>query len=255
MADTRQAAQQICRGLAVFGLVLALASFVAVVVGGIVFANAEPGISLPVEVPLTTEQAWLAMAGGGVGLFVGYLTYLLGNTAASFLAGVREGEHGDGQHTQAGQKQADEGGRTVPVSERYRRKLSTFYRGVGLFVAFVVALGTLAGDPATTSSDGVVGLVFVLGAIATRILFGGVAQGLLVVGVFAALWYGVEQSAREALIAGFVVAGLLVLIGVSAVAVGFVIAGLYLVYYNYMARAATEYQWLDGGSGADGAPP
>ncbi|RXK46340.1 hypothetical protein [Halorientalis pallida] len=186
-----------------------------------------------------------------VGTVAGGLLHLFGGTAANFVEGLRSAEPGGGGA--AASDGAAESGRALPASERNRRKFSKFYRAVGLFVASIVVLGAAAGRPrgisGTAATNDLVGLVFVFGALATRALFGGVGPGSLVVGAFGVLWYGVERSARGALIAGFVVAGLFVLLGASAGVVGFVVAGLYLTYYDYMARAATQYQWLTGQAG------
>ena len=250
MGDWKHAFQQVSHGIAVLGAVIALVSFVALVVGGIGYVNTSASdLSVPITIGLTADQSIWVFMGGAAGTVVGGLLHLLGGTAANFVEGFRGAEASGGGGGAAASDGAAESGPTIPASERYRRKLSTFYRGVGLFIALIVGLGLVAGDPATTSANDLVGLVFVFGAIATRVLFGGVGTGLLVVGAFGALWYGVEQAAREALIAGFVVAALFVLLGASAGAVGLIIAGLYLAYYNYLARAATQYQWLTGQAG------
>lgn len=234
MPGAARVVQQVARGVAVLAALVALGGVVALVVVGL-FAAEQSGVAVPFSVPITTDRAEQIAIAGGIGLLGGVVVNLVFRTIGDFAAGFRSGQarvSGGG---------ADGDGPSTPVSERYRRKLARTYLWIAGFVALLVVVGSV-GEFAGSSS--VVDVTLTIATISLDLLFGGVAGGITVVAVLLGLWYGVDQRATEALVAGFVVAVLFLLTAVAMRAAGWIVFALMLLYYNFLSRGATEFQWM-----------
>lgn len=220
---------QAFRGIAVVGVLAAMAGFLSLVAGALEAASRQ-GVQTYVDLQLTEAEARKLIVGGFAALVGGMILNLLGNTVASFVEGFTQ----TARATQGGA-----GGQGVPTAELYRQRLERVYlvnTGVLVSLVGVAVLGS-----------SVFGVVGTFAKLIVVVLFGGLGTGVLVAGIMAALWYGVTQRATEALIGGFGFAVVFLLYAVLATSAGFFIFALFLGYYSLVARGATSFRYVTAG--------
>lgn len=240
MSSWKHYVQQGFRALAVLGAVLALASLLVVFVVGLKIASLS-GVEIYVSVPITEMQAQQYGLAGVAGLFGGVVLNFFGNTVSNFVQGFRAGEQVPA--SAATSSAGDASAAPTPVSERYRQRLEKVYAANAglLWGVIVVALVGSNGSGFGGSSLSILGR---LAELVTVVLFGGVGGAAFVALVLSGLWYGVRRKSSESLLAGFVFALLFLPTALVLESAGFVIFALWLLYYNFLSRGATEFRLL-----------
>jgi hypothetical protein len=239
MAGWKYYVQQLFGLIATIGAIAAFGGLLALVIVALKIA-AISGVEVYVTIPLTEQQTQQLGIAGGIALFGGMVSNLLGNTVSSFVEGFRTAPEHSAQSGESDQPK-------VPVSERYRRRLETVYLANFGVVAVVVVIGAL-GSQLAPDSTSVIGFVALFANLIVKILFGGVVGGIVVAGVLGGLWYGVKQRASEALVAGFAIAVLFLPVALLSRSAGFVIFALLLGYYSIFSRGATEFKLVSQAS-------
>lgn len=245
--------QHAFRFVAVLAGVVALAGVGAFAVVGL-FVAEQSGMAVPGIADLTTTQAERLLVSGGVAVFAGIVLNLVANTVASFAAGFREApaRPGEGVTTPTDEgassgasspEQAGSGASRPPASERYLAKLQRTYLFLSGTVALLAVLGVASG--ATGRSVGsVVEVIFFFAELTLALFFGGLAGALGVLVVLLGLWYGASEAASEAIVVGLVIALLFLPTAVVLGSFGLVLFSLTMLYYNLLARGATEFRWV-----------
>jgi hypothetical protein len=228
------------RWIGYFGTALVIVGVAVFAIGGLRAAY-ESGFS-PVSVPITTDEMWLLLFGGGGGFLLGVLVNIFGRTVLGFLQGRREGTAGTTGNAPARASDASEPDRAP--SEQYRRQLARSYKALAVLILAIATLASV-GTAIPGRAGDVVGEIATIVAL---VLFGSVGAAVLTALLLGGLWYGIERGSAEALLAGAVVAVLFVLSTLEYGAFGLTIAGLWMVYYSVRARKSVSFTLLDPAS-------
>ena len=165
-------------------------------------------------------------------------------TGAIYVAGKRAGDKLHAIGTGRSESTATDGAQSTggPPGDPYLRRFerSNLWAGLvlaGLLVTTLLLQGLVQGSG---------GLAILAGLLQFAVrLFGGPVVLALASGAFLGVWYGLRESAGEAVVAGVAVWGLIGLVGLvtllrSAAGLGLVIGGFQGVYYGVRAWSATE---------------
>lgn len=212
-------------------LLVAVAAFVAPsFVGGLGLNLLVSGGTVAENVSQLRAETFVSLRVLGAGLVVTGLAYVVGRRTGSRL-------YSAGGST-ATQSPAE------PPDAPYLRKFEQANLWAGLALAALLVTALLSQALVRGTESGVLAILAGLLQFALR-LFGGPVVLALVTGAFLGVWYGLRESATEALVAGIVVWGLVGLAGLgtllrSAAGFGLLIGGLQGVYYGVRAWGSTE---------------
>lgn len=225
--------ERFLRWISRLGMVLFFVGLIAVGVGGLK-AAAEAGIS-PVSIPITIDEMYIVLLGGGGLAIGGALLNLLSGVLANVVATTQEDVTNDNMDDRRVVSEQ------APVSERHRRKLGRSYFYIGAFVLLVVSIAA-RGDAIPGQAGSVAGD---LATIALVILFGSATVAVVFAFLFFGLWYGIKRRSAEALLIGSLIAVLLILSAIQYRTAGLVLSGLWFLYYSFMSRKAVRFRLLE----------
>lgn len=233
MAGNVRGVERFLRWISLLGIVVFIVGVIAVGVGGLRAAG-EAGIS-PVTIPITIDEMYIALLGGGGLAIGGALLNVVSGVLANVVATTQEGltnENMDDSRVVAEQ---------APVSDRHRRKLARSYFSIGALILLVVSLAA-RGDAIPGQAGSIVADV---ATVALVILFGSATIAVVIGFILFGLWYGIRRRSAEALLIGSLIAVSLVLSAIQYRAAGLIISGIWLLYYSFMSRKAVRFRLLE----------
>jgi len=236
MSGKVRGVERFLRWISRLGIALFIVGTIAVGVGALK-AAAEAGIS-PVSAPINLDQMYVVLLGGGALVLGGALLNVLTGILANVLATTQEDRTYD--NPDDGELVADR----APVSERHRRRLARHYFYIGAFILLVVSIAArgdaISGEAARIATD--------VAQIAVTVLFGSTTAALLSAFVLLGLWIGIKRRSAEALLVGVGIAVLFLLMALQFLVVGWILAGLWFLYYSFMARKAVSFRLVEASS-------